>query len=307
MKFKLSLLSLLLFLLIIPTDASAEIASVRDWVGLFPINATGIKSNTVSLSTPLPAGFTDPHAWAYTSSCTQTPGTIPRLVRNNPLTGQPDSPCSFTVAFPLTGYYVFRLYANDKDDNTPDALITTSEQFPISSGTSTQPTRPSGKLYRITGDLTLNSDLTVNETGVIFVDGNLYINTNILNDNATKGLVFVVKGEIFIQRDVTKVNAFLVAHGKNSSGTDITPICTAYDPAAGCNDYADNATRKYLEINGSVISLSQNAAFPANFARKKYDSVLSDKPAETINYQAKYLVIMKDIFSRDLKIWREIQ
>lgn len=267
MKFKLSLLSLLLFLLIIPSKASAEIATVSDWVGLFPINATGIKSNTVPLSTPLPAGFTDPHAWAYTSTCTQTTtGGIPRLVRNNPLTGQPDSPCSFTVAFPLTGYYVFRIYANDKDANTPDALIATSNQFAISSGTVTQPTRPSGKLYRVTGDLTLNSDITVNETGVIFVDGNLYINTNILNSNNTKGLVFVVQGNINISRDVETVNAFMIAHTGFCSAWNGT-TCVDYGTGDTCTGNTGINCRKYLTINGSVISL--NTTTPPSFVRQK--------------------------------------
>ncbi|MFA5932528.1 MAG: hypothetical protein WCV81_05255 [Microgenomates group bacterium] len=301
-----SLLGLILALFIFPTIAHAEIATVKDWIGLFPINVTGYSKADTYAGCP----SLDPinkYCWFYTSSptCNQVAGTVPKLA-DNPAT------CSFTFnPLPPVGYYVFRLMAND--EQTIDALIATSRQMytnATASATLTPtptPVAANGKLYRITGDLTLNSDITVYETGVIFVDGNLTINTNILNNNATKGLVFVVKGEIFIQRDVTKVNAFLIAHGKNSSGDDITPFCTAYDPVDGCNDYAVNATRKYLEINGSIISLNQNTAYPANFARKKYDAILADKPAETINYEAKYLVIMKDIFSRDLRIWREVQ
>lgn len=57
-----------------------------------------------------------------------------------------------------------------------------------------------------------------------------------------------------------------------------------------------------LVINGSVISLSSN--YPPKFVRDRGDN---SQPSEIINYQPKYLVILKDIFSKDLTIWREIK
>lgn len=283
----------------VPETAKAEIATVRDWIGLFPINATGNKTSTLKACPALDS--VNKYCWAYTSSCTQTAGIIPLLDRST-------TPCTFSLdTFPQTGYFIFRMYGNDKDDSVPDALITASNQFSIGSGGIPAPAKPFGKLYRVTGNLTINTDITVNETGVIFIDGNLYINTNILNNKTTKGIVFVVKGTIYINRDVTTVNAYMISHGKNPSGNDITPFCDAWD-GTSCNnttDYSDNTSRKYLTINGSVISL--NATLSPQFVRKKYDPAAGNTPAEVFNYDPKYLVIMKDIFSRDLRIWREIQ
>lgn len=152
------------------------------------------------------------------------------------------------------------------------------------------------KLYWITGDLTLNHEINpIGVTGVIFVDGNLFINKKQTTNSKTTGLVFIVRGKIYINPEVERVDAFMISYGG---------FCSAYqepDPYT-CQDVADSNQQKQLIINGSVISL--NPTIAPQFVRQKTTLTTA---AETINYQPKYLVILKDIFSRDLKIWQEVQ
>lgn len=153
------------------------------------------------------------------------------------------------------------------------------------------------KLYWVDGNLTLEleSNITVNNTGVIFVDGDLFINSNQTNNISTTGLVFIVQGKIYVKPEVTEINAFMISFGG---------FCSAYQPSLypdNCQDLTDT-TQQQLVINGSVISLSRTET--PQFVRQKTTPTTA---AETINYQPKYLVILKDIFARDLKIWQEVQ
>lgn len=169
-------------------------------------------------------------------------------------------------------------------------------------------------LFNITGDLVIGGNIS-NNIKVVFVDGNLYINHDITNNSADKGLVFVVQGSIYINRSVTKVNAFLISHGKRLDSSnkmvDTIPFCSAWngvvpptpdDGTTTCIDDPVASNQKQLIINGSVVSL--NATLPPQFVRKYF---VVNQAAELINYEPKYLAIMKDAFSRDVKIWREIQ
>lgn len=311
-----------------PKATFAEIATVRDWIGLFQAGAGYAKTDTFPGCPGInPFEPLDIDCWVYTSSinpvCDRTPGPVPRLDR------QAD-PCTFNNLNPtpiLNEPYVFRLFAYDAE--TIEGLIAESNQITYNGG-SVSPPAPSanGRLYHVTGDLTIDNDIEVNIPGAIFVDGNLYINTDLLalpssggTSNPKAGIVFIVKGTIYIKRDVEKVNAFLIAHGKDASYEDdmgedkiaclqrthdIIPFCSAWNPVNSIceDDLVDIINQEYLTINGSVISL--NSCLTPQFVRKKTD-ISGNIPAETINYDPKYLIIMKDIFSRDLKIWREIQ
>lgn len=316
-----------------PNKSKAEIATVKDWIGVFPFGSNdyskaGTIPNCKGLDLADPLTPAKP-CWFYANSCNQTFGSTPQL----------NNSCTFTLdPIPANGSYVFRLMAYD--GATVDDLI--AYKTAVYNGTSTlpPPITANGKLYNIKGDLTINNDITVNETGVIFVDGNLYINTNLLAypSNGTapdpkKGIVFVVKGTIYIDRNVDTINAFLVSHGrvfsyvddsdKNidcptrlTNGYDITPFCSAYDKTvlpAACADFseASKSGRLRLAIQGSAISL--NSCIRPSFTRQfaipgaTIAPTPIPQPAEVINFEPKYLVIMKDIFSRDLKIWREVQ
>lgn len=285
--YSLIVVGLILSLFIFPKVSTAEIATVKDWIGLYRVGAGDLKTNTYTGCPSL-----DPvnkYCWAYTSSCTQTAGTVPQLARD----GTP-SPCSFALnPTPAPGIsYVFRLYANNIE--SADALIAASALM-LAAGTDSitpPPPLPSGKLYHIIGNLSLDHDITVNKTGVIFVDGNLYINTNLENTNTKTGLVFIVQGTIYINPGVDTINAFMISYGG---------FCSAWS-GLECKDNLDSASQKQLTINGSVISL--NPTIAPQFVRQKTTLTTA---SETINYQPKYLVILKDIFSRDLKIWQEVQ
>lgn len=155
------------------------------------------------------------------------------------------------------------------------------------------------KLYWITSnpadpsnpDLIINADTPVLKNGVVFIDGDLYINSDLKKDTDTTGLVFVVQGKIYINPGVKTINAFMISY---------TGFCSAWNGTTCADD--NPANQNHLTINGSVISLSSIVS--PQFVRKK---ATPDIAAETINYQPKYLVILKDIFSRDLKIWKEVQ
>lgn len=307
-----SILISLFFLLSFPKTSRAEIATVKDWVGLFDPEAN---TNDYSKSGTITCSGGDGHCWVYTSTCSQTapaPGAVPKLLAGG-------SSCiqfnlSPTLAPTNNKTYVFRLMANN--GTTSDALISYKT---ATFGSTTAIIN--GKLFHVTGDLKIDSDISVNETGVIFVDGNLFINTNLLAypsgktaPDPKKGIVFIVKGTIYIDRRVDTVNAFLISHGKDTGNADILPFCSAWDdgtfPAPthtpACLDFSetDKINRKQLTINGSVISL--HPTIKPSFVRR-YAIPAGTAEAEKIIYDPKYLTIMKDIFSRDLKIWREIQ
>lgn len=274
---KFIILTIAFFVLVmIPRVAKAEIATVRDWIGVFPLSNANSKNNTVESS-----AYPDGHAWVYTSSCTQTPGTIPKLTD---VTG-----CSFTFdPFPPDGPYQFRMYANDQE--TADALIGTSKTF--LSGPATPPTNnppTTDKLYQINGNLDINSNITANVTSLIFVTGNLNINANLINANHNTGIVFVVKGDVVIAPSVIQIDAILVSSGN------------IYTAGADCN--INSVTTSPLVINGSLINI--NPYKQILFCR----TLLLDNdttPAEKINQQPKYLVILRNLYSETLQKWSEI-
>lgn len=260
-----------------PKSALGEIATVRDWVGFFSLNAGDSKSDTVN-----------GNSWAYTSSCTQSPGPVPLLDRSG--IAPAPSPCNITLnPTPAPGSYQLRLYANDQETN--DALIATSKVIYSGSVPAPSPTSPliPGKIYNVSGDLILDGNITVNETGIILVDGNLSINTNLTHDNKNAGLVFVVKGDIIIAPSLTRIDAVMISSG------------TIYTAGAGC-EINSVASTESLIINGSLISLDSQK--PIRFCRTMLDN---NQPAEKINQQPKYLVILRDLYSDTLEKWSEIQ
>lgn len=152
-------------------------------------------------------------------------------------------------------------------------------------------------LYR-NGDLTLQGSALANASGgnvlVFFVNGDLNIQTDITEaqSNLAGGVVFVVKNKVNIDRNVTNINAVIIAGGQ---------ICSACDSSGVANNNPTFPFDPPLAVNGSLISLdSQN---PIKFARQ-YNNNL--QPAEQINAQAKYLVILQNIFGEKVKIYQEI-
>lgn len=152
-------------------------------------------------------------------------------------------------------------------------------------------------LYR-NGDLSLQGSVLANTSSgnviVVFVNGNLNIQTDITQarDNQAGGVVLVVKGQVNIDPGVKTINAVIVAEGQ---------ICTACDINGTATNNSVYPFDNQLVINGSLISLDQQR--PIRFVRQY---VSNTQPAELINAQAKYLVILKDIFGERIKVYQEI-
>ncbi len=146
-------------------------------------------------------------------------------------------------------------------------------------------------IYKTSGDLTAGGSLTGKGVEVIFVEGNLTINNSLIyhtNDGAG-GLVFVVRDNVNIAPGVTRIDAVIISYGK---------IFTAGN---NCSLATNTGTNSQLVINGSLISLDSTKTI--EFCRKLVDN---SQPAEKINYQVKYLVILRDLMSDTYQKWSEI-
>lgn len=152
------------------------------------------------------------------------------------------------------------------------------------------------------GDLSITSNISGNNNLVIFVDGNLLIKTGtntFTYGDSNSGVIFIVQGNVYTDQAMgggsNSINGYFIVSGQFCSAS------SGSDPAsATCVSNID----KTLTINGSIIALATESTNKPNFGRiNSADS----NPSETINYQAKYLVILSNIFSKNLSIWRELQ
>lgn len=206
---------------------------------------------------------------------------------------------TFFILAGLLFTHTFKLYpaqaAADKKSLSGDITITnTNNEF-----------NGSTNIYEIRGNLTINNDLnssTKNRTLVVFVDQSLTINVNILHPDQNTGLVFIVKGNVNINQSVTEIDAVIISQGI---------ICTAFDGTSCLNG---QTITPQLVINGSLISLkqpdlSQINPPPSILFRRTLDPSAavnnSNAPAEKINHQVKYLVILRDLISDTYQKWSE--
>lgn len=149
------------------------------------------------------------------------------------------------------------------------------------------------------GDLTLQGTVLQgplnSKVMVFFVNGNLNIQTDITEarNNQNGGVVFVVKGNVNINVNVREINAVIISGGVICSACDVNSTDVSNDIAP--------FTDPQLIINGSLIALDPTKNI--NFTREYNTNI---EPAEIINAQAKYLVILDDIFGERVKIYREI-
>lgn len=149
-------------------------------------------------------------------------------------------------------------------------------------------------LYSFSDNVTItsNSNFTGNNNGVIFVSKDLTIgpldNNQLTIVSDTTGLVFVVGGNVNIDSSVTRIDAVIISSG------------TIYTAGNGCHT-SQTAVGNTLIINGSLISL--NPIAPIQFCRKL---PTNNSPAEIINWQAKYLAILNNLFAAPFQKWSEI-
>lgn len=149
----------------------------------------------------------------------------------------------------------------------------------------------STNIFEITGDLTISSDLdafTQTKTLIIFVDQNLNLNSNIIHADTNSGIVLVVKGDVNIDKAVTQLDAVIISQGK------------IYTAGGSCS-HTLPVPASQLVINGSLVSLNEGNKI--EFCRTLSDN---SQPAEKINHQVKYLIILRDLMSDTYQKWSEI-
>lgn len=170
--------------------------------------------------------------------------------------------------------------------------------------------RMSSGIYYFTGNLIIDNGVNCGinlggGTAIVFIEGNLTINCDLAYNN-NNGLVFVVNGNVRIDKSVTLINAVIISQGIIYTATDKLPT----PPILACSHISGSRIQTgQLVINGSLISLNRDAAVtsPIEFCRILNGSANNTTPAEQINQQPKYLVILKDLFSDTLQKWSEIQ
>ncbi len=145
------------------------------------------------------------------------------------------------------------------------------------------------------GNLTITGNIAGNKTGVVFVEGNLRIGP-IPGDKfnygtSSTGLLFIVKGDVYIDSSVTQLDAAIVAEGT---------IYTATTGSFTCNTNSKVASQ--LTINGSLISIGPNKI---KFCRSLSGNNNFTQPAEKVIHQSKYVVILKDLAADTLEKWSE--
>lgn len=245
-----------------------------------------IVSLTVAISIPPKPTFAD-----ASNAC----GTIgnfkaTELVSTPDLTGNFISSSGTCIVDPKAAFLPFKIAGFDdlKSLYYDQSKATKSTISSVSSST----VFSGDSVYYSNTNLTVNGSPTGSGTQVIFINGNLTFSStgNYSYGSATEGTVFVVKGDVNINPTITRIDAVII-----TSGT----ICTAY---IGISCPADNQTAQQLVVNGSLISL--NGSNVIKFRRKLLNN---NQPAEKINYQIKYLVILRNLISDTFQNWSEIQ
>lgn len=150
------------------------------------------------------------------------------------------------------------------------------------------------KLYRLLGDVTLNQDPAGSDTKVVFIKaGNLRISKDITykENDGSGGLVFIVEGDINIDKNVDEISAVLISFGN---------ICTAYQGS----DCSSNINANPLVVKGGLISLQPEDADPAPI---KFRRTLDDntEPAEQVQFDPKYFNLLKHLLPEEQVISAE--
>lgn len=145
-------------------------------------------------------------------------------------------------------------------------------------------------IYYTTGNFEIDNQSIPNDYDnntfdqVVFIDGNLTISKDIDIDDTSTAL-FVVSGNVEIEKSVREVGIAIIADGY---------IDTAYD----------------IEEGDSTQTVELNGLYHANeflFKRTLQGTNNNDDPSETINYEPKYLMNLKDLFGNYTVQWKSIE
>ncbi len=297
MKFKFTLVFfLIIFILILLPNSSYDVRVLADCsVGTGHTYATGLVT-------------ADSGSFASTGACIISGDVVISTLNIN------------DYASLKTAYY---------DRINTSSLVT---KHPTLNGDNTEANIPfdgsANSLYYITGNLNIGGNNAGTNTGIVFVDGDLNINKDYCYNGSgsagpcnvsggaigtTTGTVFIVKGNVNIDQNVTRIDAAIISGCPATNITGCTAagggrIYTATDntttPVTLCTS-SNIPTLNTLVINGSLISLDPDPLKNIVFCR----TLLSDntnKAAEIINLQVKYLVILRNILSQTVQTWTEV-
>lgn len=135
-------------------------------------------------------------------------------------------------------------------------------------------------------------------TTLVFIEKDLYIRSNFTYDAPNKGIVFIVRGSVFISANVTQFNGVIIAQGGASNAFS---ICTGSDPSTGlCPTTSIDVGTNALVVNGSLVALDKTK--PIKFTRKLASNVTA---AEQVNHQVKYLSILNNLLSKPTNVVSE--
>lgn len=160
------------------------------------------------------------------------------------------------------------------------------------------------KLYYVGGgDLTINS-IGGGKSGVVFVEKNLIINSDLLYNFPDAGIVFIVGGNVYISPDVNQVDAVIISGGNiYTAGTTASFGCTNSSVLKKSDLVTDIGQ---LVINGSLMNLNTGTIFLCRDLGARSTLPAPGIPSEKLNYQAKYLVILRDLLPYNRPVWQEV-
>ncbi len=125
--------------------------------------------------------------------------------------------------------------------------------------------------------------------GVIFVRDKLTIKRN-MRIAADTGLIWVVQGDIEVRDNVTNIDGIFITNGTFDTNL----------PTRNCN-VPKQGSDEPLTINGAVYGFTNTC-----FTRILGGGRDLDNPAETINFQPRYLYLFREIVGDDITIYREV-
>lgn len=246
----------------------------------------------------LPTMYYVPNAYAQTGTCSTSASGTPTVqgglvstpdLTNNLVTNSEGvciidpraafAPYKIPTYDDLKSLYYTQSKANKTEYTPPSGVEANQDNL--------RSTLNSSDVILFRGDLRLDNISGSPKTAVVFVEGNLFFDRDFTLGDANSGIVFIVRGNVNIDLTVTRIDAVIISGG------------TIYTAGANCPKSLVPASQ--LVINGSLISLGTNSI---KFCRNLSNNT---EPAEKINHQVKYLVILRNILSDTYQKWSEIQ
>lgn len=199
---------------------------------------------------------------------------------------------------------IFKIFFSD--NNSPQI---TKQRIIGNAANITAPSSDGNYLYQVTGNLTITNNINLDDYKirlVVFIDGNLIIDHKLTHTSQDSGLVFVTRGDIKINQNVPEVDAYIITSGEFCDAWSGS-ACTTVDNQTVLS--ASDTPNKIFTIKGSVISTNYSSTNPSLYKPKFIRTNThpgANGEAERIIYEPKYLVILKDIFAREVVTWQEI-